>query len=310
MAELKSSRTSSTGPVPNGDDRPIHGLSVDVEDWFQVWALSSKIRRDDWDGLELRVEQSTSRLLDLFAAHDATATFFVLGWVAERVPSLIKRIVAEGHELASHGYEHVKVFDQTADEFRADVVRTKALLENIGGCAVTGYRAAGFSIDQRTPFAYEVLADTGHLYSSSSHPIAHDHYGDPHAPLGPHQPVPGLTEIPVAVQTVLGRRQSCAGGGWFRAIPYRASQKMWNALEAAGRRGVFYLHPWEVDPEQPSVDGIGLKSRLRHRINLGRMEGKMDRLLGDFRWGRIDRVFDEDIPARPDNEMAEADGGA
>lgn len=281
----------------NKPDRSIHAMSVDVEDWFQVWALSSAIQRDEWDGLELRVVASTSRLLDLFAERGAKATFFTLGWVAERIPALMQRMSDEGHEVASHGWDHTKVFDQTPDEFREDIRRTKTVLEDLSGQRVTGFRAAGFSIDQRTPFAYEILGEEGYLYSSSTHPIAHDHYGDPNAPLTPHQ-VDGLPEIPVAVQEYFGRRQSCAGGGWFRAIPYPLSRAMWRRLEASGRQGVFYFHPWEVDPDQPSVSGLSLKSRLRHRLNLNRMEHKVDRLLQDFRWGRIDQVFAAEIAAK------------
>ena len=238
-----------------------------------------------------------ARILDLFARHDAKATFFTLGWVAERCPQMIKDVVAAGHEVASHGYDHVKVFDQDAPTFKADVLKTKKILEDLSGQPVNGYRAAGFSIDQRTPFAHEVLAETGHRYSSSSHPIAHDHYGDPNAPLVPYRPVSGLTEIPVAVQEIMGRRQSCAGGGWFRAMPYPISRHLWTRLEGQGRQGVFYFHPWEIDPDQPRVDGLSLRSRVRHRLNLNRMEAKLDALLSDFRWGRIDEVFADAVDA-------------
>ena len=184
------SKTDSKSSSPNAAN-PVHALSVDVEDWFQVWALSRVIHRQDWDQYTLRVEETTRRLLDLFAVQDAKATFFTLGWVAERCPLLIRDIVRAGHEIASHGYDHTKVFDQDASAFRADVAKTKAILEDITGQEVTGFRAAGFSIDQRTPFAYDVLAETGHQYSSSSHPIAHDHYGDPDAPIAPHAPTAG-----------------------------------------------------------------------------------------------------------------------
>lgn len=273
----------------------MHALSVDVEDWFQVWALSSVIRREDWDGYELRVLDTTERLLDLFAAHDAKSTFFTLGWVAERAPVLIRRMADEGHEVASHGWDHTKVFDQSLEEFREDIRRTKAVLEDISGQRVTGFRAAGFSIDQRTPFAYKILREEGYLYSSSTHPISHDHYGDPNAPLDPFRAEGELVEIPVAVQDLMGRRQSCAGGGWFRAMPYGVSRHLWRRLEKSGRRGVFYFHPWEVDPDQPKVSGLPLKSRLRHRLNLSVMEGKIEKLLRDFRWGRIDEVFAAEI---------------
>lgn len=263
-------------------------MSVDVEDYFQVWALSSVIRRKEWDDYAPRVDEATRRVLDLFDRRQAKATFFTLGWVAERAPKLIREIVARGHELASHGYDHVKVFDQTSDEFRADVVKTKRILEDVGGVAVAGFRAAGFSIDQRTPWAHEILAETGHLYSSSSHPIKHDHYGDPNAPRAPHR-LGSLIEAPVATTEVFGRRVSSAGGGWFRAAPYALSRRLIaRAAETIDGPAIFYFHPWEIDAGQPRVDGLPVKSRLRHYLNLDRMEAKLDRLLGDFTWGRID----------------------
>lgn len=278
--------------------RPVHALSVDVEDWFQVWALSGAIGRDDWDAKALRVEVSTGRLLDLFAAHDAKATFFCLGWIAERCPDLIRRIAAEGHEVASHGYDHVKVFDQDEAAFRADVIKTKAILEDLSGHRVRGYRAAGFSMDARTPWAHRVLAETGHDYSSSTHPIAHDHYGDPNAPMIPFVQ-DGITEVPVSVRDIRGRRTTIGGGGWFRAMPLPITRRLWRGLEAEGRRGVFYLHPWEVDPGQPKVGGLPLKSRVRHRLNLKTTEAKLAKMLTAFRWDRMDRAFADDIDAAP-----------
>lgn len=275
------------------DDKPQEGakrfaMSVDVEDYFQVWALSSVIRRNEWDGFSLRVGDATRRVLELFDRRKAKATFFMLGWIAERAPSLARDIVSRGHELASHGYDHTKVFDQTPDEFRADLIKTKRILEDAAGVAVRGFRAAGFSIDKRTPWAHETIAETGHLYSSSSHPIAHDHYGDPAAPRAPHR-LGGIIEAPVATAEVFGKRLSVAGGGWFRASPYRLSRRL---IERAARTGaapaIFYFHPWEIDAEQPRVDGLPAKSRIRHYLNLDRMEGKLDRLLGDFKWERID----------------------
>lgn len=281
-------------PQPSAaHDKPQEGakrfaMSVDVEDYFQVWALSSVIRRKDWDRYSLRVGDATRRVLDLFDRRNAKATFFTLGWVAERAPDLVREIVARGHELASHGYDHTKVFDQTADEFRADVIKTKRILEDAGGVAVTGFRAAGFSIDARTPWAHEILRETGHLYSSSSHPIAHDHYGDPEGSRSPNVRG-GIIEAPVATAEIFGRRVSCAGGGWFRAAPYAASRAL---LRKASRSidgpAIFYFHPWEIDAGQPRIGGITAKSSLRHYLNLDRMERKLERLLGDFEWRRID----------------------
>lgn len=267
-------------------------MSVDVEDYFQVWAFSGVIRRADWDGFALRAEHNTRRLLDLFDQTGATATFFTLGWIAERAPALMREIAARGHEVASHGYDHKKVFDQTPDEFRADLLLTKRILEETSGARVKGFRAAGFSIDARTPWAYEILAETGHDYSSSSHPIAHDHYGDPFAPRGTHR-IGEIIEAPVATAEIFGRRVSCAGGGWFRAAPYPVSKGLLDRA-AASLKGpaIFYLHPWEIDPGQPRIDAAPLKSKLRHYVNLGVMEKKLARLLGAYRWTRIDAALE------------------
>jgi len=263
-------------------------MSVDVEDYFQVWAFSGVINRQSWDSYPLRAADNTRRLLDLFDEKGAKATFFTLGWVAEREPALIAEIAARGHEIASHGYDHQKVFDQTPDEFRADLLKTKTILEDASGVRVRGFRAAGFSIDRRTPWAHEILAETGHDYSSSSHPIAHDHYGDPDAPRDVHE-IAGVIEAPVATADVFGRRVSCGGGGWFRAAPYGVSKALIERASATIEGPtIFYLHPWEVDPGQPRVAAAPAKSRLRHYINLGGMEKKLTRLLGAYPWTRID----------------------
>lgn len=265
-----------------------YAMSVDIEDYFQVWAFSGVIDRERWDSFPLRAEDNTRRLLDLFDERGAKATFFTLGWVAERAPALMREIAARGHEVASHGYDHKKVFDQSPDEFRADLLKTKRILEETSGAPVRGFRAAGFSIDRRTPWAHEILAETGHAYSSSSHPIAHDHYGDPDAPRSAHD-IDGVIEAPVATAEVLGRRVSCAGGGWFRAAPYAVSRILIERASATiDGPTIFYLHPWEVDPDQPRVAAAPLKSKLRHYLNLGAMERKLARLLGAFQWTRID----------------------
>lgn len=263
-------------------------MSVDVEEYFQVWAFSGVIRQDEWDGYAQRVDGVTRRILDLFDESGAKATFFTLGWIAERTPVLIREIVARGHEIASHGYDHTKVFDQSADEFHADVVLTKSILEDIGGVEVKGFRAAGFSIDGRTPWAHAVLAETGHAYSSSSHPIAHDHYGDARGSRSPHI-VGGVIEAPVATVEILGRRISCAGGGWFRAAPYPLSGALIKRA-AATLEGptIFYFHPWEIDADQPRIKAAPAKSKFRHYLNLRGTEAKLRRLLADFDWRRID----------------------
>lgn len=267
-------------------------LSVDVEDYFQVWAFSNVIKRESWDGFALRVGDATRRCLDLFDAHDAKATFFTLGWVAERDPDLIREIVRRGHELGSHGYEHVKANEQDRAAFLADVRRTKALLEDIGGVEVNGYRAAGFSISAQTPWAHEALAEAGHVYSSSLHPIAHDHYGDANAPQRPFTAAPGLIEAPVATVTLFGRRVSAAGGGWFRASPLALSKALLDrAANTLDGPVIFYFHPWEIDAGQPRIRRASWKSKLRHYINLDRMESKLARILAAYDWGRIDAAL-------------------
>lgn len=269
-------------------------MSIDVEDYFQVWAFSDVIDRQSWDGFALRVAQSTQRSIDLFERTNTKATFFCLGWVAERMPSMVKDIVAAGHELASHGFDHTKVFEQTQKEFHEDVSKTKAILEDIAGVRVRGFRAAGFSIDHRTPWAHDILKKTGHDYSSSSHPIKHDHYGDPNAPAGVHLPSPdGVIELPVATSNILGRRVTCAGGGWFRAAPYLFSRSLL-MQSRKNRTGptIFYFHPWEIDPDQPRIRAAGAGRKFRHYLNLGKNEKKLEQLMRDFPWDRIDRCLD------------------
>lgn len=291
-ARAESLAPPGAGPTTKAATR--FAMSVDIEDYFQVWAFSGVIARRDWDSYAPRVEANTRRALDLFDRHNARATFFTLGWVAERHPALIRDIAGRGHEVASHGYDHAKVFDQSPEEFRADAARTKRILEDAGGCPVRGYRAAGFSIDRRTPWAHDILADVGYAYSSSTHPIAHDHYGDPDGVREPHRPAPGrdLIEAPVATAEIMGRRVSCAGGGWFRAAPYAVSARLIDAAERSLKGPViFYFHPWEIDPGQPRIAHAPLKSRLRHYLNLADMERKLGLLLESRRWGRIDAAL-------------------
>lgn len=268
-------------------------MSVDVEDYLHTWALSPVIRRDSWDSWPSRVEAATMRIVDLFDRHDAKATFFMLGWVAKRAPMLVREIVARGHELASHGFHHEKVHDLSPEDFLEDVRSTRLLLEDQSGSAVRGFRAPSFSIDERCWWAYDRLSEAGYSYSSSLHPISHDHYGMPDAPLRPFKPVDAdVLEIPVATVEVLGKRVSCAGGGHFRLLPYRWSTWCLNKLAAeTDRTAAFYFHPWEIDPGQPRVRGLSLRSRLRHYTGLKAMEQKLKRLLGDFRWDRMDRLY-------------------
>lgn len=271
----------------------INGFSVDVEDWFQVGAFEKVIDPADWDNLAVRVDVNTNRLLDLFARLDVKATFFTLGWVAKRHPALMRRIVEQGHELASHGWAHRRVFTMNAQEFAADLQDARHALEDAGGVQITGYRAPSFSIDQRTPWAHQVLAEHGYAYSSSVAPIAHDHYGWREAPRFAFSPVAGspLVEIPVTTVQLGQRRMAAGGGGFFRVLPYAFSHWAMARVNARDERPVvFYFHPWEIDTDQPRVAHAPLKSRLRHYTNIDRMEAKLTRMLKSFAWGRMDQL--------------------
>ncbi len=275
------------------DSGIVNAMSVDIEEYFQVGAFEDTIARDDWETIGSRVELNTGHVLDLYAAAGVHATFFTLGWVAERHPALIQRIVREGHELASHGYAHDRVTKFTPAEFRADLRRARGILEDAGGIAVRGYRAPSFSIGKANAWALEVLADEGYAYSSSVAPIAHDHYGWPDAPRFAHRPVGGsaMIEVPITTARVGGRLMSF-GGGFFRLMPYALAH--WAMAQVNGQEGqaaVFYFHPWEVDPAQPRVAGALLRSRFRHYTNLSAMSGKLSKLLTNFSWDRMDRVF-------------------
>jgi polysaccharide deacetylase family protein (PEP-CTERM system associated) len=276
-----------------------NAMTVDVEDYFQVQAFAHCIDRGAWDGMASRVEENVDCILEQFAAANVSATFFTLGWIAERHKSMVRRIVTAGHELASHGYDHTRADRQDAAAFGADVSRTRALLEDIGGVRVRGYRAATFSISAGNAWAFRVLEDAGYVYSSSVNPIRHDLYGMPDAPRVPYSPDGGaLREIPMTVLRAFGRNWPCSGGGYFRLLPYGVFRQglSWVNRE---RPGVFYFHPWEVDPRQPRIAGCGWKSRFRHYTNLSRMPGRLDRLLRDFTWDRMDHVFAGELPACP-----------
>jgi polysaccharide deacetylase family protein (PEP-CTERM system associated) len=273
---------------------PLNAMSVDVEDWFQVSAFEGHVDRADWDRLPHRVERNVDRILDVFSAHGVHGTFFTLGWIAQRYPQTVRRIVEEGHELASHGWSHVRVTQQTRQQFRDDVVQTKGLLEDIAGTPVAGYRAPSYSIGEGNLWALEVLAETGHQYSSSIYPIKHDLYGMPSAPRFVFEPIPGSSfkEIPVTTFVLGGTKLPCGGGGFFRLFPYGLSRWAMRRVNAVDAQScIFYFHPWEIDTGQPRQRDVGLKTRLRHYLNLERMEHRLGRLLGDFRWGRVDEVF-------------------
>jgi polysaccharide deacetylase family protein (PEP-CTERM system associated) len=270
-----------------------NALSVDVEDWFQVGAFEKVIARDAWETLPRRVEANTDRVLALFDEAGVKATFFTLGWVAARHPALIRRIADAGHEIASHGWDHKRVFTLSEAEFRADLDRAHKAIEDAGGRSPGGYRAPSFSIDARTPWAHPVLAEHGYAYSSSVAPIAHDHYGWRDSPRFAWRPVAGssLIELPVTTVALGGRRFAAGGGGFFRLLPYRfSSWAIRRVNDGEDRPAIFYFHPWEVDPGQPRVAEASIRSKLRHYTNLEVMEPKLLKLLRDHKWGRTDEV--------------------
>jgi polysaccharide deacetylase family protein (PEP-CTERM system associated) len=290
-----------------------NAMTVDVEDYFQVQAFAHCINRADWDSWPRRVDVNTNRILDQFARAGIKATFFTLGWVAERFPTLIRRIVHEGHELASHGWDHTRADSQDPDTFRMDVRRTRLLLEDLGGVAVKGYRAATFSIGIRNMWAFAILRQEGYRYSSSINPIRHDLYGMPDAPRVPFHPAAdGVVELPMTTVRLLGRNWPCSGGGYFRLLPtplYRFGLLRVNRHDR--QPGIFYFHPWEIDPDQPRVPHAGWKARLRHYTNLSLMEADLDRLLRDFVWDRMDRVYapllTDTVPAGSASRAAHAE---
>lgn len=269
-----------------------NALTVDVEDYFQVSALAPYIPRSEWERTPCRVERNIDVILDLLAQSGAQATFFTLGWIAERYPALVRRIIAAGHELASHGYAHLRIHEQTRDEFVQDIRRAKALLEDLAGIEVKGYRAPSFSVGRKTLWAFDCIAEAGYRYSSSVYPIRHDLYGMPEAPRFAYQPRHGLLEIPVTTARLLKRNLPAGGGGYFRLLPYRVSRALIRRVNRAeGRPAVFYFHPWELDPGQPRVPGTTLKTRFRHYLNLHRTQPRLRRLLRDFRWRSMASAF-------------------
>ena len=277
--------TSSSSGIANA-------MTVDVEDYFQVEAFASTIERKDWDHLPPRVERNTLRLLDIFAEAKVQATFFMLGWVAQRHPALMRRIVTDGHELASHGFGHRRVDSQSPDAFRADVRDAKQTLEDAGGVQVRGYRAPTFSIGRNSTWAHAILAEEGYRYSSSVYPLRHDLYGSPGAPQTAFAPLSGLVEVPLTTVRLLGIDVPASGGGFFRLYPYPLSRWLLTRANRVNRApAIFYLHPWEIDPEQPHQYQAPFLARFRHYLNLGRTEARLRRLLHNFPWARMDRLF-------------------
>lgn len=274
-------------------DALLNAMSVDIEDWFQVGAFETVIDRGDWDRLDHRVERNSEAVLALFDEAGIKATFFVLGWVAERYPALMRQVVAAGHEIASHGYDHARVFTLSPDQFRADLDRSRKLLEDSSGEKVTGYRAPSFSIDQRTPWAHEILAEQGYEYSSSVAPIYHDHYGWAGSPRFAWKPVAqsDFIELPVTTVKAGSRILAAGGGGFFRLLPYALYERSIRKMQRDdGHGAIFYFHPWEIDPDQPRVKNAPVRSKIRHYSNLKVMRAKLLRATEDFKWGRVDEL--------------------
>lgn len=269
-----------------------NALTIDVEDYFQVSAFAPHIARSEWNTRECRVERNVNSILDMLARRNTKATFFTLGWIAERYPQLVREIVEEGHELASHGYGHERASDQSEEAFFADINLAKIVLEDLTGVQVNGYRAPSFSIGTGNLWAFDCLVRAGYRYSSSIYPIRHDHYGMPDSPRFAYEVRPGLMEIPITTLRVLNRNLPSSGGGYFRLLPYALSRWMLGRVNGHDRQsGVFYFHPWEIDTGQPRIAGISRKTRFRHYVNINRMESRLNRLLCDFKWGRMDEIF-------------------
>ncbi len=271
-----------------------NAMTIDVEDYFQVSAFAAHIPRESWESIPCRVERNIDRILTLLDERQAKATFFTLGWIAERYPAMVKRIVSNGHELASHGWAHQRVSDQKPQEFLDDIVRSKALLEDISGQKILGYRAPSFSIGSNTLWALDLLEEAGYRYSSSIYPIQHDHYGMPNAPRFAFYPKNngGLLELPVTTVRLFKRNIPAGGGGYFRLWPYTFSHWLLQRINHLEKHSaIFYFHPWEIDYEQPRQQGINAKTRFRHYFNLRHMEKRVKALTRDFSWDRMDRIF-------------------
>lgn len=271
-----------------------NALTIDVEDYFQVSAFARHIPRSSWDNLPCRVERNIDRILMLLEKRQIKATFFTLGWIAERYPAMVKRIVGNGHELASHGYAHHRVTELSREEFYDDITRSKSLLEDIGGRSVKGYRAPSFSINGSNLWALDCLEEAGYRYSSSIYPVVHDHYGMPDAPRFAFSPggSQGILELPVTTVRLFGRNFPAGGGGYFRLWPYTISRWFLQRVNAVDRQpAIFYFHPWEIDPDQPRQSGVSFKTRFRHYLNLSHMEKRLNTLTEHFDWGRMDQIF-------------------
>jgi polysaccharide deacetylase family protein (PEP-CTERM system associated) len=270
----------------------LNVMSIDVEDWFCVYNLSGLIPYADWGKCESRVERNTVRLLNLFRAHRVEATFFVLGWVAERFPDLVKEIEREGHEVASHGFSHRLLTFMQPEEFRADLQRSLEVLARVTRQEVRGFRAPSFSLTRKTLWAVSIMKESGIQYDSSVFPVGfHPEYGMADAELQPHQLAEGLTELPMGVAEVAGCKIPCSGGGYFRLYPYATTRWLMRKCNEQGRAVIFYLHPWELDPAQPRVRGMSWSARVRHYNSLAKTEQRLERLLSDFSFTSARRLL-------------------
>lgn len=272
----------------------IHAMTVDVEDYFHVSAFCKTISPSQWEQWPSRVEQNTLKLLDLFEESNIKCTFFVLGWVAERNPSLIKQLAEKGHEIASHGYSHQLVYGQTQEVFREETKKSKDILEQIIQRPVLGYRAASYSITRKSLWALDILDELGFEWDSSIFPVHHDNYGVPGSPTEPYQIQLSsgnkITEFPLTSAKVLGMSIPAAGGGYFRQYPYALSRWLFERASMNQTRPlIFYLHPWEIDPDQPRVPNASLKSKFRHYTNLHRCYPRLERMIKDFNFGSIEQ---------------------
>ena len=285
----------------------LNALTIDVEDYFQVSAFAPYIPRTEWDDRDCRVERNVDRILRMLDDHATRATFFMLGWIAERYPQLARRIVDSGHELASHGYAHRRASEQREEAFYADIQLAKVILEDLTGVEVRGYRAPSFSIGAENPWAFDCIARAGYRYSSSVYPVKHDHYGMPDAPRFSHPIREGLLEVPITTMRLFDRNWPAGGGGFFRLMPYVMSRWLLRRVNRVdGESAIFYFHPWELDAQQPRIPGIDAKTHFRHYLNLARTEGRLRQLLSDFAWGRVDEVFLK----QGERQRARTDAGA
>ena len=275
-----------------------NALTCDVEDYFQVSAFEHLISRESWASFECRISRNVEKILEAYDEAEAKGTFFILSWVAENYPHIVKKIAAHGHEVSSHGRCHARVFNMSEREFRIEASESRKLLQDTSGQPVIGYRAASWSFDRRTPWAHSILAECGYTYSSSIYPVAHDHYGVPDAPTTPfYLRAGGILEIPASTARIFGRNWPAAGGGYFRLLPYGVSRWLFaKSRKEIGVPSVFYFHPWELDPQQPRIHGISVKTRFRHYVNLSKFENRLARILRDFSWERMDKIYFGEAP--------------